>query len=561
MTWVQFLAEWAIRSSVLILAGALLLWVLRVKSSSIRLAVWTALLCASLVLPALTGILPRLPLSMKQAVPARVEPPITVADSPASLQSESAAKPQARFDWSRAALIAYILVALTLLVRLCVGLAMSLRLLRNSRATDIGVRESDGVTAPVTLGIIRPEIVLPADWSEWDAAKLEAVLAHERSHIQRRDPAVQFLSAIHRALLWHSPLSWYLHRRIVRTAEDASDDAAVFLTQDRALYAEILLDFMQRGVRQASWIGVPMARYGKVEARIHRILDGTALSRGVSRWSIAAIVALGAPLAYVVSAAQPQTPQQPPTVAPAASPQKTPKAAGPAPTQPARPGALYLNGLGTVTASSTVLVKARLDGQLTSLGFEEGGPVQAGQVLASIASGFGDQLARAEADLARDKAQLADDSPRSPVSTSQLENRVKADEEVVAGLRLQLAYSEVRSPITGIAGLRMIDPGNMVHDGENIVVVTQVQPIAVLFNIPEDVLPQVLARKKKGGAILGVEVWNRDKTVWLATGRLAAVDNLIDQTTGTAKLKAMFENADGRLFPNQFVNVRMLITK
>ncbi len=316
MTSIQFLAQWAIRSSVLILAGALLLWVLRVKSSSIRLAVWTALLCASLALPVLTGVLPRLPLVMKQAAPARVEAPISLVDSgpvqsPVTLQQDPR---KWRFDWVRAALIAYILVALTLLLRLCVGLALSLRLLRNSRATDIGVRESDSVTAPVTLGIVRPEIVLPADWRKWDAAKLEAVLAHERSHIQRRDPAVQLLSAIHRALLWHSPLSWFLHQRIVRTSEEASDDAAVFVTQDRALYAEVLLDFMQRGVRRTSWIGIPMARYGKVEARIHRILDGTTLARGVSRWSIAAMVVLGAPVAYVVSAAQLQQSTAPPAV-------------------------------------------------------------------------------------------------------------------------------------------------------------------------------------------------------------------------------------------------------
>ncbi len=560
MTWIQFLAEWAIRSSVLILAGALMLWVLRVKSSSIRLAVWTALLCASLALPVLTEALPSLPLALKQAAPALVEAPIAVDDSPGIIQSEPATKPRARFDWTRAALIAYILVALTLLLRLCVGLTLSLRLLRNSRATGIGVRESDSVTAPVTLGIVHPEIVLPADWRKWDAAKLEAVLAHERSHIMRRDPAVQLLSAIHRALLWHSPLSWFLHRRIVRTAEEASDDAAVFVTQDRALYAEVLLDFMQRGVRRPSWIGVPMARYGKVEARIHRILDGAAFSRGISRWSIAAIVVLGAPVAYVVSAAQPQGPQQPPTVALAASPQKPPKPAAPAAPQPARTGPVYLSGLGTVTASSTVVVKARIDGQLTSLGFEEGGPVQAGQVLASIGSGIGDQLARAEADLAQDKARLADNIPKSDVLIAQIKNRINANEVVVDGLKLQVAYSEVRSPITGVAGLRMVDPGNIVQTGQNIVVVTQVQPIAVLFNIPEDSLAAVLARRRQGISPT-VEAWNRDNTILLATGRLIAVDNLIDTATGTAKLKAEFDNKDGRLFPNQFVNVRMPMAK
>jgi multidrug efflux pump subunit AcrA (membrane-fusion protein) len=561
MISIQFLAEWAIRSSILILSGALLLWALRVKSSSIRLAVWVALLCASMALPVLTAALPELPLVIKQAALARVEAPAPVSGSapslrPAILERGSVVKPRAGLDWARAGFIVYVLVAFVLLLRLGVGLALSLRLLRNSRRADGGIRESNSVTTPVTLGIVRPEIVLPAEWRNWDAAKLDAVLAHERSHILRHDPAMQLVSAIHRALLWHSPMSWFLHRRIVRTAEEASDDAAVFVTQDRTLYAEVLLEFIQRGVRRASWIGVPMARYGKMEARIHRILDGTVTSRGLTRWSVAAIIALGAPVAYVVSAAQPQSPQQQPKTVPAASPQTSIK-------PPAKPGTVYLNGLGTVTASSTVMVKSRVDGQLTSLGFEEGGPVQAGQVLASIGSGFEEQLANAEADLARDKAQLADDTPKSPVLAAQLENRIKIDEETVAAVaaaKRRQGYSEVRSPITGVAGLRMVDPGNMVHDGENIVVVTQVQPIAVLFNIPEDALPGVLARRKQG-TNPAVEAWNRDNTVLLATGRLTAIDNLIDTATGTAKLKAVFENKDGRLFPNQFVNVRMSMAK
>ncbi len=562
MTSILFLAEWALRSSVLILAGALLLWVLRVKSSSIRLAVWTALLCASLALPVLTSVLPGLPLLMKQVTPARVEAPIPVDDS-GLVQSFPIIRPEpVRFDWARAALIAYILVALTLLLRLCVGLALSLRLLWNSRATGTGVRESDSVTAPVTLGIIRPEIVLPADWRNWKAAKLDAVLAHERSHIQRRDPAVQLLSAIHRALLWHSPLSWFLHRRILRTAEEASDDAAVFVTQDRALYAEVLLDFMQRGVRRASWIGIPMARYGKVEARIHRILDGTTLSRGVSRWSIAAIVALGAPVAYVVSAAQPQAPpQQPAPVAPAASPRTIAKPQAPAAARPAKPEPVYLNGLGTVTASATIVIKGRVDGQLMSVGFDEGAPVQSGQLLASIdPRAYELRVTEAEGKLGEYQAQLTSGlrADRNNPLIAQLEARIKAAQANVELAKLQLAYASIRSPMTGVAGLRMIDPGNLVHAGDPIVIITQLQPIAVLFSIEEDMLPQVLAREKEGGS-LPVEVWNRDNTVRIATGRLAAVNNLIDQTTGTAKLKAVFQNADGRLFPNQFVNVRMLV--
>jgi len=191
-----------------------------------------------------------------------------------------------------------------MVLRLRIGLWFSLRLLRDSRATGrSGVHESDRVASPVALGVVRPVIVLPADWREWDVEKLEAVLAHERSHIARRDPVMQVLSAIHRALLWHSPLSWLLHRRMVQVAEEASDDAAVAAVRDRARYAEVLLSFMQRGVRGKAWEGVAMARYGSPDTRIHCILDG-GLSRGVTRWSGAAIVILGAPLAYVVAAAQ-----------------------------------------------------------------------------------------------------------------------------------------------------------------------------------------------------------------------------------------------------------------
>lgn len=168
-------------------------------------------------------------------------------------------------------------------------------------------------------------ILLPTDWRKWDAAQFDAVFAHERSHIQRRDPAVQFISSLHRALLWHSPLSWFLHRRLVRVAEEASDDAAVSVTRDRASYAQLLLEFVQRASGQANWRaldsqGVAMARYGRFDARIGRILDGTSISRGVTRWSALAILLLGVPLAFVVAASQlPVAPVAPsPPSAPAA---------------------------------------------------------------------------------------------------------------------------------------------------------------------------------------------------------------------------------------------------
>lgn len=328
MTTIRFWMEWAIRSSVLILSGALLLWAWRLKDPSIRWAAWTAMLGGSLAIPLLAAALPGIPFATSMTT--RFEIPALVQyrpamPSPVGLHADTGTDRGnldvfVHVNWARAALLIYVVGALMLTLRLGVGIAMSIRLLGKSRATDravdgIEVRESEDITAPVTLGISRPTIVLPCDWRQWDAAKVNAVLAHECSHVRRRDPAVQLVSAIHRALLWHAPLSWLLHRRIVQVAEEASDDAAIDVMPDRAAYAEMLLDFMQRGVRRASLQGVPMARYGRQEDRIHRILDETKCSRGITRWSIIAILALGTPLAYVAAAAHPQNVSQAPVAA------------------------------------------------------------------------------------------------------------------------------------------------------------------------------------------------------------------------------------------------------
>jgi multidrug efflux system membrane fusion protein len=143
-------------------------------------------------------------------------------------------------------------------------------------------------------------------------------------------------------------------------------------------------------------------------------------------------------------------------------------------------------------------------------------------------------------------------------TVAELEGSVRADHAKVEQAQLLLAYAQIRAPITGVTGLRLVDPGNMVHAGDALLVITQLQPIAVLFTIPEVALPQVRARLKEG-ASLPVEAWNRDNTVKLATGLLTAVDNQIDMETGTAKLKAVFDNKDNALFPGQFVIARMLM--
>jgi hypothetical protein len=306
MNTMQLLLEWAVRSSILILVGLVLLRASRVKDPSIVLAACVAMLGSSLLVPAFRAALPTLPLPVTRS-PAGVDREEAVPATEAATATSAG-----HIDWRSAGAGLYCLVAGGMLLRLCTGLAISQRLRSRSRATGqriggIEIRESDRVASPVTLGIVRPAVVLPEDWRSWDRPRLDAVLAHECSHIRRCDPAVQALSAIHRALLWHSPMSWLLHRKIVQACEQASDDAAVEAVRDRAFYAEVLLDFMQRGAGNAKWQAVPMARYGRADERIHRILDATVLSRGASRRSASVIVLAGAMLTYAVAAAQPES--------------------------------------------------------------------------------------------------------------------------------------------------------------------------------------------------------------------------------------------------------------
>jgi uncharacterized protein (TIGR03435 family) len=303
MTAFQFLLDWTIRSALLILCGAVLVRTFRVKDAATRLAAYTAILCASFVLPALTVALPHLSLPIFQpAPPDRVAPapPIESAHQITTTVHRPAPAAQPA-DWRP---LLYIVPAAVLLLRILAGLLVSRRLIRRSRPSTLApdILDSDSMASPAVLGIIRPIIVLPADWRDWPAPKLEAVLAHERSHILRRDPAVQLLSALHRALLWHSPLSWYLHRQIVRASEDASDDAAITATRDAAGYAATLLDFLQRSPLGS----LGMARYGSPEQRIHRILETTAIPRGLTWRGVAAILAVAAPLALLTAIAHPQ---------------------------------------------------------------------------------------------------------------------------------------------------------------------------------------------------------------------------------------------------------------
>lgn len=302
--------------------------------------------------------------------------------------------------------------------------------------------------------------------------------------------------------------------------------------------------------------------------------DFRATSRISRRWLIALVVLLGALLLWWLLPGKP-----------AAKKVGNSPWDGPVPVRLTEVGSgdfhIELKALGTVTALNTVNVRSRVDGELVKVFFEEGQLVKAGDLLAQIdprpyqvalqqAEGTlaqnQAQLKNAEIDLARYQGLYAEDSiAKQTLDTQQAlvgqyRGTVKSNQAAVAEARLNLDFTRIRAPISGRLGLRQVDLGNLVRSSDTtpLVVITQVEPIAVNFTLPEKNLPPVLARVRDNQK-LRVEAWDRGEQQRLAEGELHSLDNQIDVATGTVKLKARFANAGEQLFPNQFVNVRLRV--
>ncbi len=340
------LAEPALRALALGGLAGLALAVGRVKDAAVRLAVWTALLYVALAMPFLAWVLPEVRLPMfalpaAQSVPAPAPAgqsnlasgsPLRIIDATTPSARVHSAEPSASrwaFSWPLVAAALYLLIAGVFLAQLALGFYISRRVKLSGRpigdrrvraalleqSTRWGLEtapelaESPAVAVPVTLGAWHPTILLPAAWRAWSEEKVQAVLAHELSHVVRKDALTRGLAAIHRSVFWFSPLAWWLERHLAALAEQASDDAALRTVADRIFYAKVLLGFyqdLQGATGRVRWEGMAMTNGKQAQRRVDRILDSSRrLSAGLGKPAWVALALLAAPVIYLLAAVEP----------------------------------------------------------------------------------------------------------------------------------------------------------------------------------------------------------------------------------------------------------------
>src|SRR5215831_6466657 len=389
----------ALRSLLLAVVAGLGLKICRVKSNAVRLFVWRTVLCVALAMPFLGRLLPPLPIPAPQLfrtataltgdvppsessiIPSSPNRPLTrrtLTDVSAGSQSAATsvraavrALPQLQSDiqwtpinWNLVVALIYLSITFVLLVRYGVGVALSRRLIRASSeisephlsakvrtVKDIHIAESELISVPITIGMFRSTILLPAGWREWDDSKRNAVIAHEVSHVLRRDALIQHISLLHRAIFWFSPLAWWLDRHLAALSEQASDEAALAGGANRHDYARTLLNFfeaVQAAPGRVWWQGVSMTQQGQAEERVEKVLAWRgAISMNLKKSFALAIIVLAVPVVYLVASARPsvRTAEAQSTGAPAPSMQNpTPPSAGPTTSAAAPPGGVVNTG-------------------------------------------------------------------------------------------------------------------------------------------------------------------------------------------------------------------------
>jgi RND family efflux transporter MFP subunit len=503
-----------------------------------------------------------------EIAPPSISRTMTQVNEPFSNVAETGSPQRGPLDWAPLALFglwACGFAAIALVrwrawrrVRAVVGASVPMDL-----TAPVPVQSAAGLLEPGVVGLFRPVLLLPADIMErLSPSQLQAVLAHELCHIRRRDNLTAAIHMLVEAIFWFHPLIWWMGARLVEERERACDEEVLRLGNPSQEYAEAILRVCK------SYLEPPLKCVTAVTGsdlrkRIQAILSGCVAMELSAAKKIAlagvAIVVLATPvligtMGRVLSAPLPGKPS--------GGAAQAAQRANPAQSEPSM---AYISALGSVAAES-VTVRPRIAGQLLSVNFKEGERVRTGQLVATIDARRSQiELERAEAQLAQDQAMLAQATREASANPNlrsrieQFEAAVKNDQIQAQDASLQMTYTQVLAPISGVTGLRSVDPGNIVDPGTTLVVINQLQPTSVVFGVAEDQLPMVLRAWDAQGSNLPVEAWDRSGLKRLATGRLAAVDNQADQTQGTVKLKAVFDNKDGALFPNQFVMVRLFL--